>query len=101
VQELPPEMPSTGDYVFMPAEEELQKFTIELGFIKLLLNHPVPVAESLIVTAIRKFSSVYPDPQSFMIRVTQELARLTLHNRDVYWRIVNKSMKSSVKKASV
>lgn len=91
VQEMPPEMPSTGEYVFMPNEEELQLFTIDLGFLKILLTHPAPMAEGLIVTTIRKFSSVYPDPQSFFIRVTQELSRLTHNNRDIVQRILSRT----------
>jgi hypothetical protein len=91
VQEMPPEMPSNGEYVFMPNEEELQLFTIDLGFLKILLTHPAPMAEGLIVTTIRKFSSVYPDPQSFFIRVTQELSRLTHNNRDIVQRILSRT----------
>lgn len=91
VQETPPEMPSAGEYVFMPTEDELQLFTIELGFLKILLTHPSPIAEGLIVTTIRKFSSVYPDPHSFFIRVSQELSRLTHNNRDIVQRILSRT----------
>ena len=95
VQEAPPAMPTIGEYVFMPNEDELQLFTIDLGFLKILLTHPAPSAENLMVTAIRKFSSIYPDPQSFFIRVTQELSRLTHNNRDVVQRILNRTMSPS------
>lgn len=91
VQETPPEMPWPGDYIFTPNEDELQLFTIELGFLKILLTHSAPMTEGLIVTAVRKFSSVYPDPNSFFIRVTQELSRLTHNNRDIVQRILSRA----------
>lgn len=91
IQDAPPEMPSPGDYVFVPNDNELQLFTIELGFLKILLTHPAPMAEGLIITCIRKFSTIYPDPQSYLIRVTQELSRLTHNDRDIVNYILNRA----------
>ncbi len=94
VQDMASGLSSHGDYVFMPTEDELQLFTIDLGFLKVLLAHPDPAAEELIVITIRKFSNVYPDRQSFMIRVMKELSRLTFHDRDVFQRILERTRTS-------
>lgn len=95
VHEIPQEIPSAGQYVFMPNENELQLFTIELGFLKTLLKQPSQAIESLIITAIRKFSTIYPDPQSYLIRVTQELSRIATRDRSIVQRIVNRTLMNS------
>lgn len=97
IQDIPPEMPAAGDYVFMPDDDELQLFTIDLGFLKILLTHPIATAEGLIITAIRKFSTIYPDPQSYLIRVTQELSRLTHNDRDIVGRILNRTINQNLR----
>ncbi|MBL7995374.1 hypothetical protein JNM05_08380 [bacterium] len=97
IQDVPPEMPAAGDYVFMPNDDELQLFTIDLGFLKILLTDPIATAEGLIITAIRKFSTIYPDPQSYLIRVTQELSRLTYNDREIVGRILNRTINQNPK----
>lgn len=99
IQDTPPEMPSSGDYVFIPNDDELQLFTIELGFLKILLTHPAPTAEGLIITTIRKFSTIYPDPQSYLIRVMQELSRLTHNDREIVQRILNRTINPDARNA--
>ena len=99
IQDIPPETPSAGDYVFVPNENELQLFTIELGFLRTLLRHPSPIAEGLIITTVRKFSTVYPDSQSYFIRVTQELSRLTHDDRAAVQRILSRTFNSVSKSA--
>lgn len=97
IQDVPPEMPAAGDYVFMPNDDELYLFTIDLGFLKILLTHPIATAEGLIITAIRKFSTIYPDSQSYLIRVTQELSRLTHNDREIVRRILNRTINQNSK----
>jgi hypothetical protein len=77
VQGLPTEKPSRGDAVCMPDEEEIQLFALDLEYVKLLLGLPgdLPV-DQLLIASLKRFSSVYPDPHSYMVRAGHELTRL-------------------------
>ncbi len=76
-QYLPPTPARLHSFVYLCPPEEVAEFSRSFGFLNILLNAALPVAqEEIIAAALRQISKAQDDPRAFLVAAGKELANL-------------------------
>ena len=73
-QFLPPLPPAVHSFVYLCSPEEVDRFAADLGFLSLILNSGVPVADEVVGACLRSAASTCPDRVAFLARAGRALA---------------------------
>jgi hypothetical protein len=73
-QFLPPLPPAVHSFVYVCSAEEVSRFTANLGFLSLVLNSGVPVADEVAGACMRAAAVAWPDGPAFLGRAGKALA---------------------------
>lgn len=71
---------SSGDLVELMRDTEIQEFSFDMRFIRTILELDWANTDDLLVNCIRRISNVYPDPDSFLLRVAEQVGRCLSKN---------------------
>lgn len=75
-QVIPPQPPIMLDEVLSCTKDEVQRFTQQLDFFRLVLEARDTPSDELLAASLRLASATHDDPRAFMRRCGRELARL-------------------------
>ncbi len=76
-QYLPPKPARLHSFVYLCQPEEVREFSKGHGFLDILINASLPVAnEELIAAALRQMAKAQDDPRHFLVGAGKELANL-------------------------
>jgi hypothetical protein len=76
-QYLPPKPARLHSFVYLCPPEEVREFSKGLGFLNILVNASLSVAnEELIAAALRQMAKAQDDPRAFLVAAGKELANL-------------------------
>lgn len=73
-QGLPPHPPPLHSFVYRCGPGEVARFTVNLDFLRLLLNSGPPLAEEVTAACLRLAAAESPDPAAFIRRAGRALA---------------------------
>lgn len=74
---LPPNPARIHSFVYACSPEEIKEFGRSFDFLNLLLNTHLPILpEELAAATLRQISTVYPDPDAYLVAAGKELALL-------------------------
>jgi hypothetical protein len=76
-QYLPPNPPRIHSFVFECTDEERKDFGRSFDFLNVLMNARLTISpEELAAAVLRQISTVYPDPDAYLVAAGKELALL-------------------------
>ena len=76
-QYLPPIPARLHSFVYLCQAEEVREFSKGFGFLNILVNASLPVAnEELIAATLRQMAKAQDDPRAFLVAAGKELANL-------------------------
>ncbi len=73
-QKLPPLPPRVHSFVYVCEPAEVAEFTVELDFLRLILQSGVSVADEVLSACLREASLAQPDREAFLYRSGKALA---------------------------
>jgi hypothetical protein len=78
IQGLPPQPPLSLDMLILCDDTDLQTFTSNLDYLRLVLNSPQIPADEVLITNLRRVAAAYPPElrYQFLLNAGRELARL-------------------------
>lgn len=78
IQGLPPQPPVSLDVLTLCGEADLQRFSQQLDYLRLVLNAAQIPADELIIANLRRAADTYPPEtrRQFLVNAGRELARL-------------------------
>ncbi len=73
-QLLPPAPPRIHSFVYVCSPDQVAGFTVNLDFLRLLVNSSSPLADEVAVACLREAASRQPDQTAFVLRAGRALA---------------------------
>jgi hypothetical protein len=72
---LPPSSPRLHAAVYVCSPNEVERFTIDTDFLRLLLDTRTPVNDEVIVACLNAAANCHSDPRGFLVTAGRSLAR--------------------------